>query len=100
MASGDDDLDRDAILARRKRFMARALPRSGDRALAGPRAKALALAVSGLTTACPCLNIYVPPEETEGGETEGSETEGSETAGTEGGETAGITGGETGTTGG
>lgn len=55
------DLDRDAILARRERFIAR-VSRSFAEPTAGPKTKLVALAISGLTTACPCLDIAVPEE--------------------------------------
>ena len=62
----EDELDREAILARRRRFI--------TASLAG-------VATSTLATACPCLDVAPqPPAETEG-ETEGGETEG-ETDGT------------------
>ena len=64
-----DDSDRDAILARRQRFVARALEGFGGStpraAKAGRRTKAVALSLSGLTTACPCLKVAEPQETTE-----------------------------------
>lgn len=49
--SADDELDRKAILARRRRFMALALT-----GLAGTTLTA---------TACPCLKVAAPPDEPE-----------------------------------
>jgi hypothetical protein len=59
MSVPDADPDREAILARRKHFVARALTDLGgpSGALAGRRTKLVALAVTGLTTACPCLKM-------------------------------------------
>lgn len=60
------DADREAILARRKRFTTRALGELA-RPLAASRTKVIALTVSGLTTACPCLKMAPPPDESEAG---------------------------------
>ena len=83
MADQPADPDREAILARRERFVARALS-PFDEPIAGSRAKLAALAISGLTTACPCLDIAVPEETAESepeptGESETKATDESDT---------------------
>lgn len=82
--STPDDPDREAILARRETFISRALAPYDRSPLAGRRTKLAALAISGLTTACPCLKVHVPDEET-GEETieTSEETNETETGGTE-----------------
>jgi hypothetical protein len=74
MAESDDDLDRAAILARRRIFIAQAIAGLERSTNIGP--KLMALTVSGLATACPrpCLNTYQPPAET--GTTETSDQTG------------------------
>ena len=67
-----DQTEREAILARRKRFVSRTLDGveviRGDAATrAGRRTKLAALAIGGLAVACPCLNV-APPETSEEGE--------------------------------
>jgi hypothetical protein len=72
----DEDLDRAAILARRRRYIAQALAELERPARVGPKAKLMAVAVSGLATACPrpCLSDAGGPidpiDETETGETD------------------------------
>ncbi|MFV8749350.1 hypothetical protein ACNOYE_02235 [Nannocystaceae bacterium ST9] len=63
MAERDDstDPDREAILARRRHFIARALAQVESPGL-GPRTGALVVAVASLATACPCLKMVPPPE--------------------------------------
>jgi hypothetical protein len=67
--SDAEDLDRAAILARRRILIAQAIAGLERSTLIGP--KLMALTVSGLATACPspCLSIYQPPHATETAET-------------------------------
>lgn len=70
----EDELDREAILARRRRFI--------TASLAG-------VATGTLATACPCLDVAPrPPAETDG-DTEGGDTDG-ETEGDTDGATTGV----------
>ena len=88
----EDSPDREAILARRRHFIARALP---GREL-------MVVAVSGLATACPCLSIGVPEDTGEPTTSTGDETAtstGDETSTSTGTETSTETGDETGETG-
>ena len=108
MSDDFDQADREAILARRKHFIARTLDGleslRGDAAQqAGRRTKAVVLAVGSLAIACPCLDVAPPdtgePEEgptpdmpvdtTETGDTETGDTEtgDTETSDTETGDT-------------
>ncbi len=88
MAERDDEVDPDrtAILARRRAFIVHAMT-GLDGAALGSKTKLVALAVSGLTTACPrpCLNdvgsSYEMPEDEGTGESN-DETRGTEGTGT------------------
>ncbi len=68
--SRDDSIDPDraAILARRSRFISRAIEALERPSLVGSRTKLVALAVSGLTTACPCLKMSPPPDDESSGD--------------------------------